>query len=377
MHLSSIAIFFAGLLTFTSPCVLPLVPVYLAMLVGADVVSAPRGRVIGRAVAFSLGLTSIFVMLGLAATSAGHALVAHRALLLALSGALVIVFGLRAIGLLRLRVLDRDARPVLHRLGSFSGPFGAFVFGAGFALGWSPCIGPALASVLTYAASSTGSPLRGAGLLAIYAAGIALPLIAVAAVAPRALAFLKSIRSAAPRLERLGGAMMIVVGALMLWNARSSMVPAPSPTALVDHDVAPASSAPCEAVSGHTCALPEVEGALVETDLPLEGARVLEFVGAHCPICQRMQPVIEQAEATCTSLGVHARRIDVGTAGGRAWADRFGVLGTPTFVFLDERGQERARLIGEQPVDELRAAIEAAYGARCAQNSKTSPSSSG
>ena len=177
MELSLLAIFGAGLLTFASPCVLPLMPIYLATIVGT--VNA-RGRTrytMLVASTFVAGFTAVFVALGALASTLGAWLVAYQRPIVVASAALMIVFGLRGLGVLRVAAFERDVRPGLSRTGSVTGPVGAFVFGAAFALGWSPCIGPVLASVLTYAATHSDSPAKGALYLAVYAGGIAAPML--------------------------------------------------------------------------------------------------------------------------------------------------------------------------------------------------------
>jgi cytochrome c-type biogenesis protein len=179
------ALFAAGLLTFLSPCVLPLVPLYLGFLAGASVAEVRRGsrarRLVVTAIAFSLGLGAVFVALGLAATAAGRYLGEHREALLRVSGVAIALFGVHQMGLLRLPFIQGERRPFLARLGGGGSLASAFAFGAAFALGWTPCVGPVLGTALTYAASASASPARGALLLATYAAGLATPLIAVAA----------------------------------------------------------------------------------------------------------------------------------------------------------------------------------------------------
>lgn len=151
MLLNLSALVAAGFLTFLSPCVLPLVPIYLAMLAGTSAASLREGAVVRprlllAAVAFSAGLASVFVALGMAASTLGRTLSGHRTLLLQLAGLAVFLAGLKLMGFLHVPGLDRERRPWLasvRRGGSLAWPF---LFGAAFAFGWSPCVGPTLAS---------------------------------------------------------------------------------------------------------------------------------------------------------------------------------------------------------------------------------------
>ncbi|HET9933004.1 MAG TPA: cytochrome c biogenesis protein CcdA [Polyangiaceae bacterium] len=380
MQVSVIAIFIAGVLTFASPCILPLIPVYLGVLGGA-VASKRSARPVVAAAAFAAGLSTVFVALGAAASAFGGVLMQHRTALLFLSGTLMVVFGLRALGVLRVGVLDRDARPGLERLRVVGGLGSAFLFGAAFALGWSPCIGPVLASVLGFVASRGTSPLQGAAYLGVYAAGISAPLIVVAAFAPTAIQLLRRFRSAIPRLEIATGALMIAVGAWTLWSARDGLLSSAqvAPVAAASHRAPSNEPTSCDgnAANGqsHLCALPNGGPVAAEVH-EAAGARMLEFVSSHCPVCVRMAPVISQAERACDGFGARIQRVDVATPEGRALALRHRVVGTPTFVFVNDEGAESERIVGEETPENLRAAIESAFALRCAVLSPR-PSNSG
>jgi cytochrome c-type biogenesis protein len=364
MSLSLPAIFAAGLLTFASPCVLPLMPIYLATLAGGSLDRARPRRLIAVAVAFVLGLGSVFVALGALATSFGALLTEHRTAISLLSGALMLLFGARALGLLRLSRLDRDVRPGLTRVRSVSSVAGSFLFGAAFALGWSPCIGPVLAAVLTYAAANADNPSRGALYLAVYAAGLSLPLLVLAAFAGHAGAWVRRVRGAIPKLEMLTGVALIAMGGWMVATAVGALSAADSsPTA----DARPAGEGSCAngSAPGHTCALPDVEPSAAAAELPIAEAQFIEFGSQDCPVCRRMRPVVEKLMAACTELDARITHVDVTTAEGRALADRHRVRGTPTFVLLDGRGNERARLLGDNSSEALSAALEQAFGVSC------------
>lgn len=368
MDLSVFAIFGAGLLTFASPCVLPLMPVYLATIAGGSLETARPRRTLVLATAFSAGLSLVFIVLGAFASSLGGALLPHRELLVALSGVLMIAFGLRALGILRLGALDVDARPALHRIAAVSSLGGAFVFGAAFGLGWSPCIGPVLASVLTFAATHTDAPWQGAGYLAIYAAGLSAPLLVLAAAASRATAWLRRSRAAIPRLERLTGVAMMAVGA---WTLMGSAWPSPSdaPRTAVEVPATQAEEHPTSCSSSeadHGCALPEVRAAGAHASAPdVRGAHILEFTADDCPVCRRMRPIVDRLVAACRELDPRIVRVDVATPQGRALADRHGVRGTPAFVLIDDAGTETGRLLGERTREEVAEAVEATFGLSC------------
>lgn len=364
MSLSNFAIFTAGILTFLSPCVLPLVPVYLATLSGGSLHDARAGRTFAVATAFTTGLSIVFVLLGALASGFGEVLLAQRTWLSMSSGALMVLFGLRAFGFMRLPWLDRDARPALTRVRAVSSVGGAFLFGAAFALGWSPCIGPVLASVLTYAATHSGSPWQGAGYLAVYAAGLSAPLLLLALLVKHATAALRRTRGAIPVFEKLAGAALVLVGAWTVWD---TLQDAPPREVVAVQGEGAERGAACDAEHG-VCALavelPKGSAGGARSLPPLTN-KLLEFTSHDCPACQRMKPVLDGLIAACTEVAERVVHVDVTTTSGRALASRHGVRGTPTFVLLDERGDERERLLGETKAEHVASAIERAFGISC------------
>jgi cytochrome c-type biogenesis protein len=390
MHVDLFGLFVAGLLTFASPCVLPLVPVYLSVLAGASVDDLRAGtrtaRAVRAALAFALGLTLVFVGLGLAASSIGRALLAHRTLLLQLGGLVVLLFGLKALGLLRLPVLERDLRPMLGRHRGSGSLLGALVFGAAFGLGWTPCIGPVLGSVLTYAAAQSSSSLAGASYLFAYAAGLSLPLVAVAAMAPLALRWHRRLLPHLRKLEVATGVLLVGVGLLLNTDSLDLVIPNSTPRLATTHgdtaqlapSVASWSGNPLEpAVSqSGSCGLsPETstppsnernaDPAVADGLVGDSGPRLIEFINRACPVCQRMVPVLHAAERDCAGEGIEIIRVDVGDEAGLAASRRLRVRGVPTFVFLDGRGVEVARLVGEQPLQALEQSMAVLTGGRC------------
>ncbi len=387
MHYDFLGIFAAGLLTFASPCILPLAPVYLGLLGGASIgelrARTRVARTIVAAIAFSVGLSLVFVALGMAATTLGHALVEHRALFLQLGGLVVFLFGLKYLGVLNLSWLERDFRPGLGRARGGSA-FGALVMGAAFGLGWTPCIGPVLGSVLTFTATATSRPLDGALYLAVYAAGISLPLVAAAMVAPFALGWLQRAQRWLRPLQLATGGLLAIIGLLLLTDhlgvlepvstsskqALEAVAPAPprSPTSQRAGEISTAGDL-CSAGLSNTgaCALPK-EGVFENgvKQAVVSGPAMVEFVGRACPVCLRMVPVVKAVERACAGHQVQIQRVEVDGPGGRDLAQRFGVFGVPTFLFFDAKGAEVARLVGEQPLASLEQSLQVLSGEECA-----------
>ncbi|MER3437306.1 MAG: cytochrome C biogenesis protein [Chloroflexota bacterium] len=220
-NVSFLAAFVAGVLSISSPCVLPLVPLYLTHLAGVSIDVRGvhgRARVMANAAAYVLGFSTIFVLLGVAFGAAG-ALVAtgtvvaeNKFWLVRLGGALLMALGLHQLGVVRLPGLNREYRWLPARV-----PAGrltsSFVVGATFGAGWSPCVGPILGAILTMAAGQ-GDPERAAALLAVYSAGLGVPFLAAALFGSSGAV----IRWLSPRLSlltSLSGAFMLAIGAIM------------------------------------------------------------------------------------------------------------------------------------------------------------------
>ena len=217
----------AGLLSFLSPCVLPLVPPYLTYLAGATLDELSEGarpetrrRALLAALLFVLGFSTVFVMLGAGASVLGGALRRHVQLLSVVAGLGIMAMGLHFLGVLRIGLLYREAR---FRAGGSGGLMGAYAMGLAFAFGWTPCIGPVLGSILAVAGSGE-TLVRGAILLGAYSAGLGLPFLAAALAIGPFLAFLKRFRAHLGMVERPMGAALVLtgIGFLTGWVATAS-----------------------------------------------------------------------------------------------------------------------------------------------------------
>jgi cytochrome c-type biogenesis protein len=215
-----VAALLAGVVSFLSPCVLPLVPPYLVYLAGtslerfADAEPEPRVRreTVLAAVLFVCGFSTVFVILGASASVVGSLIRAYSGELAIVAGIVIIVMGLHFVGLFRIDLLHRQKRVEIPKP---VGLWGAYVMGLAFAFGWTPCIGPILAAILAVAASEQ-TVAKGAGLLAVYSLGLGIPfLLAAFAVEPFA-AFLARFRRYLVHVERVMGVLLILTGIAFL-----------------------------------------------------------------------------------------------------------------------------------------------------------------
>ena len=214
----STAAVLAGVVSFLSPCVLPLVPGYLSMVSGVGAQELREGRtsrlaVVRHGLVFVLGFSLVFISFGAIASSIGQMLARHMALLSQVAGLIIIVFGLHLTRLVPLRWLYANRQ--VDALFRNKGPWGAFLIGLAFGLGWTPCVGPVLAGILALAASEATLG-KGVALLSLYSLGLALPFLATALAVGRFLSVYQRLRHHLSRVEFAAGTLMIAVGVLVL-----------------------------------------------------------------------------------------------------------------------------------------------------------------
>ena len=214
----------AGVISFLSPCVLPIVPPYLAYMSGVSLQelqsgAAARNRALLPAVFFVMGLSTVFLFLGFTASAIGMAFLQYQGYFNTIAGLLVMAFGAHFIGVYRISFLDREARLDAGDRGGSA--FGAYILGLAFAFGWTPCIGPQLGAILSLAASEA-SVSRGTLLLGIYAAGLGIPFLLVAAFLPRLTGVMGWMKRHMDRIEKIMGLLLWTIGLLMLTGGFSA-----------------------------------------------------------------------------------------------------------------------------------------------------------
>jgi cytochrome c-type biogenesis protein len=221
-HITVGIAFLAGLVSFVSPCVLPLVPAYLCLLTGesledlkAETTAIARAQTLAHAIAFILGFSLVFVALGLTASALGTALAENRILIAQIGGVLVVILGLQMMGMIRIPFLMMDRR--VHVAQERRTLWTSVIVGMAFAAGWSPCIGPILAGILAIASQQHNG--EAALLLSFYSLGLALPFLATALGIGVVLPVLNRIKRFLPAIEFAAGAFLIVVGLVLVNNA--------------------------------------------------------------------------------------------------------------------------------------------------------------
>lgn len=226
-ELTILTVLLAGLVSFISPCVLPLVPPYLCYLAGVSLdqltdaeLSKERSRqVVFSAIAFVLGFTTVFVLLGAAASVAGQFIAQNASTLSLFAGIVIIIMGLHFLGVFRIGLLYREARVHVDR--KPPGYLGGYVMGLAFAFGWTPCIGPVLAAILAVAGTED-TVAQGAGLLAIYSLGLGIPFVLAALFARPFMSWMAGFKKHMRTVERVMGGMLVLTGFLFLTNQMST-----------------------------------------------------------------------------------------------------------------------------------------------------------
>lgn len=207
--------FLAGILSFLSPCVLPLVPSYLGFVTGMNAAEMTDRRRVAmiQATLFVLGFTTIFLLLGAGATAIGGALRTHKDLVGRVGGVLIIFFGLVSMGVIKIPALQMESR--VHLKEKPLGVLGAFLVGVAFGAGWTPCLGPILGGILTLAGTQETLG-RGMVLLGAYSAGLAIPFLMAAWAVESFFDWFQRFRRYLPWVQRVSGALLVIVGLMLV-----------------------------------------------------------------------------------------------------------------------------------------------------------------
>ena len=345
----------AGLLSFFSPCVLPLIPVYVGMLAGdAEAAAwgvsgrANRLRLLANALAFVLGISFVFVALGIGAGLLGSLL--NNAYLTCALGLLVFVFGLQTAGLIHIPLLERQVKAEVKgpRKGKVAT---SFLLGLAFSFGWTPCVGPILGTILALAADQ-GGVAASAGLLLVYSLGLCVPFLVIALASDLLLKRVRKLNRFLPAIQRAGGALIAVMGLWMVFSQVGALVGANRPT-VTDVNLTEVKAGDAD-VSGVSSAWKNV----VLTDLSGEKHRLselkgtpvyLEFWGSWCSSCvqdlDQMQEVWREHEQVgdvlVTSVVVPGFYGERSVDEFLAWAEQEGVEAP---VYMDTNGSLSAYL---------------------------------
>lgn len=348
MNFSLLGVFGAGLLTFLSPCVLPLVPILTASLVVTG--DSSRWARLKGALWFSVGFAIVFVSLGLGLSALAPFLGHAKPYLLGFGGLIFALFGLKMMGYFKSTTLNRSFH-IPDIRSRFPKGMQGLVFGMLFGLSWTPCVGPVLGGVLTYVASQERSTGEGAALLLSFATGISLPILLFAVAADRLTPVLNRLKKHLPRIEYAAGLGLFVFGIYIAQQAR--FLPAENA------NLGPSSNLAVTLTSGDRIALQEAGN---------KSARMLFFYSEHCPICRAMEPFLPSVEKSCAGDDFQLLRVNVDLPENQAAAARFSVRATPTIALLSPSGKELVHLVGFQTEGRLIEAAKTVTSVACNGN---------
>lgn len=230
---SLIAAFTAGILSFLSPCIFPLLPGYISFMSGESIENlrngvsensgiSPRKKAFLGALFFGLGFTLVFVTLGATATSVGNFLASYKVILSQVIGVIVIIFGLHMMGVFRIKLLLKQAKVVNYKKHSFPYFIEAFILGVAFVLGWTPCLGPIIGGILGIAQAKE-TVYQGMMLLFVYSVGLWIPFLISALAINQVMSLIKKTGKYLIWIERIAGALLVIIGILLVTNQMSSL----------------------------------------------------------------------------------------------------------------------------------------------------------
>ncbi len=369
------SVFGAGLLSFFSPCVLPLLPLYVGYLSSAPQTSGSLAKAsLGKALAFTCGLSLSFFLLGFGAGSLGA--VFASPVFLIVCGSVIILFGLYQTGLMPLSFLNKNLKVSLN-FNPQAGLGGAFLLGLLFSFGWTPCVGPILGAVLGLA-SQQGSPLNGGLLLLVYALGLSLPFCAMALASQRLLTKVKGIYPHFGKIRLAGGMLIILMGCWMLYSPVSALLTkeveaAKASEVLANLQSKPTYTLPLQGLDTEPISLKQFKGKTV----------YVKFWATWCPTCldglEDFAALAEQAKnaadiavISIVTPGLHG---EMSASDLTAWAraqklnfpiyfdssgalfNEFGIRAYPTAAYLSKDGDIIKSIIGHEPNAQIMQAL--------------------
>ncbi len=322
-------IFFAGFLSFFSPCILPIIPVYFSILSGT-------GKPIHKALLFCLGFSLIFALMGGGAGILGTFIQTNRASVNIIAGIILLLLALKFLNIIQIPILDRSYSIRAERFRTRFELLNAFIIGLLFAVTWSPCIGALLGGVLTYVSASGTGALDGSIKLFLYGAGISLPLIV-------SVFFYRKLQNFYRNNPYFFDMVKKLLGLILLLFAFS----------LLSHVVTMSKNSQQK--------LGTIDKIMLPDKLPL----FVSFNSASCDDCKTMVPIITKLKSSCGGKLIDFRDVNLDDSKYEYLAYQQGIFGYPTYILLDEKGDEKQRFYGIQKLENLDTGIKNMTGKPC------------
>lgn len=349
--------FGAGIATFFSPCVLPLIPAYIAFITGisiadlrdAQIRTKNLKKILYEALLFILGFSFIFVSLGASATYLGSLISIHQPILRTIGGTLIILFGLYLTGIFRIKLLP--GKRILRPAAKSTTILGSFLIGGLFALSWTPCAGPILASILTYAAIQK-TLSQGILLLSIYSLGLGVPLLLTALAVNASITFLRKIKKYFKAISVASGLLLITVGLFIIFQEgitqKISSLPRPSWRGAGES----LKHIPRRVSMEIILTGDNFQKEVLESELPV----LVDFWAEWCAPCLMVGPIVEEiAQEYSGRLKVGKLNVDEN----QNLAAKYGIRGIPTLLIF-KNGQIIEQIVGALPKEALKSKIDIA-----------------
>lgn len=338
MYFSIFTVFLGGILTVFTPCILPVLPVYLGIFTNSIAVSKiNRFNVLFHTLLFGLGFSLIFVVMGLGAASVSNLIVSNKSIIALGGSMLIILMGMIYTGILRLSFLMREYR-IGEGLTKSQTKFTSFLAGVIFAAGWSPCAGPILGSVLTFVALKSTSPLIGTLLMSVYSLGVLTPFVILSLLADQLLPALKKAYRLLPVIQKIGGVLLILGGFIIIYNE--------FPYLNLGFDEKTITS--------------------IEKNLyPQEKKPSMIFIFSRdCPECKKLKSLLPDIHNDCKDMNIVIKEYYIENE--PYLREKFNISTFPTIILFDKSGREVKRVFGSQNIDSLRIAAASILNAKCA-----------
>jgi cytochrome c-type biogenesis protein len=321
--------YFAGFLSFFSPCILPIIPVYFSILSGT-------GKLIYKALLFCFGFSLIFALMGGGAGILGTFIQANRASVNIVAGFIIMLLGLKFLNLIQIPMLDRSYSISGERFRTRFEFLNAFIIGLLFAVTWSPCIGAILGGILTYISASGKGAVDGAIKLFLYGVGISTPLIVSVFFYTKLQNFYRNSPYFFDMVKKLLGFILLIFAFSLLYHVVTISKNSQKQLGAIDKVM-----------------LPE--------KLPL----FVSFNSATCEDCKTMEPVIAKLKSSCGGKVVDFRTVDMDDSQYEYLSYQEGIFGSPTYILVDSSGKEKQRLFGVLALEELDKNIKILTGNSC------------